>query len=127
MNEKEIINRLIKIAVKQQKIIKKLAQMNPSMDAEIKSYLKRSFPAAIANAGGSIEFGNITVDLMPGKESGNVLEPETYVVKINLINKIDNMTKQKIIDNYKQQIKSQKPELDGRVSIVFTEDQSSSF
>ena len=130
MNEKEIIIKLLTIATKQQKIIHKLAQddtvryqsarerhsldhIDPNED-----YLKRAVDTAAANAGVKTPVSAF-VKTYTGNKNNNTNIEGTYTVIISGMSSADNALKQNFIKTYQNQIKSQKPDLDGKVSVLF--------
>jgi len=120
-NEKDIIVKLLAIAKNQQKVIHKLAQaqgLSASPDP-VADYLKSAVDAAAANSGVAVPI-NVTVKANAGSQQGNVQVEGTYTVTINGMAKVDNTTKERFLKTYKTQIKTQKPELDGKVSVLFS-------
>jgi hypothetical protein len=112
--ETQVIQKLIKIMSNQQKILTKLAQQQ---DPHIQ-YLREAAQVAGANSQPPMSvIADVTVN--PGFQHDNVSAPETYTTKVSGVPE-DNKAKQSFMDTFKRQIKSQKPDLDGRVSIIFT-------
>ena len=94
MSEKLILDKLIKIANNQQKILAKLAQaVDPNLD-----YLKRAAQVAALNSGFSVT--NVEVSGTSAK----------YNIIVSGAPK-DNKTRQKFLDTLIKQVNSQKPEL----------------
>jgi hypothetical protein len=121
MNEKEIILKLLAIASKQQKVIHKLAQSSPLAMAGSdpnEDYLKRAVDTAAANAGVKTPISAI-IRAYAGDKNNNTNIEGTYTVIISGMSQVDNALKQNFINTYKNQIKSQKPDLDGKVSVLF--------
>lgn len=116
MNSKDklIISKLFKLASKQQKIIEILAQVTPDLNIE---YLKRAWTTAAANSGVSMVVSP-EVEFNPGKDEGDVQVGETYTLYADGIPS-DNELRKKLMDVFKTQVKSQKPELDGKLGIIF--------
>jgi hypothetical protein len=81
-------------------------------------YLKEAVTTAMGNAKIKLPF-SVYVKSNPGTQAGNTAIGETYTVTISGIDKADNTAKQNLINSYNQLIKTQKPELDGKVSILF--------
>jgi hypothetical protein len=100
--ETDIIAKLVRIANNQQKIIQKLAQQADPLVA----YLNRAASTAIANSSGH---GTVSVN---ADGSGN------YTVQISGSPE-DNAVKQNLIDQFYKMIESQKPELVGKVNLLF--------
>lgn len=138
MNQKEklIINKLFKLAESQQKVIQKLAQTigaaslnspkavddlqntNPKMSSEqVLNYLKSTWTTAAVNSGVG-KSSTPEIEFTPGRSEGNVQIGENYTVFANDVPNNNDMRK-KLIDTFKAQIKSQKPELDGKIGIIF--------
>jgi hypothetical protein len=122
MNEKEIITKLLAIATKQQKVIHRLAQAAPlamvGSDPN-EDYLRRAVDAAATNAGVKTPVSAF-VKANASSQAGATTTEATYTVMVSGMSQVDNALKQKFIDTYKNQIKSQKPDLDGKVSVLFT-------
>lgn len=117
MNEKEIITKLLAIAATQQKIIHKLAQTTPAADPNL-SYLERIAMSVATNTGLRTPISAF-VKANTGSNEGDATIESTYNVIISGMEASDNATKEKFITNYKNQVKAQKPELDGKVNIIF--------
>lgn len=125
--EEQILAKLLKIAVKQQQAIEKIAQTvaeNPSGDAatvrqdpEIE-YLMRAIPVAAANIG----INNVVVikvDKHPSalSDSGATMA-DTYVAQIKGVpGKLGDTFKQ----TWDKQLATQKPDLVGRVGFFFVD------
>jgi hypothetical protein len=116
MNEKEIIVKLLAIASTQQKIIHKLAQTSPA-DPNL-SYLERVAASAATNTGLRTPISAF-VKANIGTNEGDATIESTYNVIISGMETSDNPTKEKFMTNYKNQVKAQKPELDGKINIIF--------
>jgi hypothetical protein len=115
MSDKEtkVIQKLIKILGNQQRILTKLAQ---AQDPAIQ-YLREAAQVAGANSQPPMSvIANVTAN--PGSQEGNVTVEGSYTASITGVPE-DNKAKQSFMDTFKRQIKAQKPELDGRVSIIF--------
>lgn len=121
MNEKEIIVKLLAIATKQQKVIHKLAQSSPlamvGSDPN-EDYLKRAADTAATNAGVKTPISAF-VKAYAGDQKNNTNIEGTYTVIVSGMNSADNALKQNFIRTYQNQIKAQKPDLDGKVSVLF--------
>lgn len=118
MNSKEklIITKLLSVAERQQKTLMKLAQVTEA-DPGIVQYLKSAWQTAALNSGvTSVSSPSIT--FKPGSaEAEGVMVGENYMVTGECpADKREAMQK-----NLSNQIKSQKPELDGKVSTIFTD------
>jgi hypothetical protein len=121
MNEKEIITKLLAIATKQQKVIHRLAQAAPSAmvgSDPNEDYLRRAVNAAATNAGVKTPVSAF-VKAYAGDQKNNTNIEGTYTVIVSGMSQADNALKQNFINTYKNQIKSQKPDLDGKVSVLF--------
>ena len=103
--ESEIISKLIKIANQQQTIILELAKKAQLQDPNV-GYLNRAANLAAMNNNAQ---GKVVVN---SDGDGN------YTVQISGITE-DNALKQKIIDDFYHSIDSQKPELTGKVNLLF--------
>lgn len=111
--ETQVIQKLIKIMSNQQKILSKLAQ---AQDPAIQ-YLRDTAQVAGVNSQPPMSvIANVTTN--PGSQQGDVTIEQTYTASITGVPE-DNRAKQSFMDTFKRQIKTQKPELDGRVSIIF--------
>jgi hypothetical protein len=121
-NEKEIIAKLFVIAKNQQKVIHKLAQnlsAAPASDTDPNlSYLKSAVDAAATNASIRVPIG-ADVKFNAGSKQDGVAIEGTYSVSIRGMAQSDEKTKENFLRIYKNQIKAQKPNLDGKVSIFF--------
>lgn len=129
-NEKAIIEKLLVIATKQQKVIHKLAQDDTvryqsarerhspgNLDPNI-SYLKGVVDAAAPNAGVTTPVG-ADVKANAGSQEGGARIEATYSVSVRGLDQADEKTKENFLKVYKNQIKAQRPALDGKVSIFF--------
>lgn len=116
MNSKDklIISKLVKLARNQQKILEKLAQMTPDPNIE---YLKNAWTTAAVNSGVTT-VATPEVEFTPGKDQDNVQIGETYTIYADGIPS-DNELRKKLMDTFKTQVKSQKPDLDGKLGIIF--------
>jgi enolase len=123
-NEKAIIAKLLDIAKKQQQAIHKLAQAQglsaPSVSTPDPNlaYLKTAVSAAATNSGVTVPIG-ADVTSTAGAQQGNIAIEGTYTVNVRGMAQVDEKTKENFLKTYKNQIKAQKPELDGKVSIFF--------
>jgi hypothetical protein len=119
--EKTIIQKLVKIAKKQQDILQKLAQgLDPNVE-----YLRKAAQVAAMNVG----FAATSIDVKhdkggglgstPGSSSLVVAAPN-YSVFVKGAPR-DNKIRQKYIDTLKAQVQSQKPDLGATLSITFTD------
>lgn len=118
-NEKEIIKKLLTIANNQQKIIRKIAATVglPSTDPML-DYLERAVDTAATNAGIPFPVG-AEVESTPGSMRDNIKIEGTYRVSVRGFDKADEKTKQKFLQTYLNQVKTQKPELANRVGVFF--------
>lgn len=114
MNQKLIIAKLLKIAENQQKVIQKLAQ---SLQDPNVAYLQRAWQTATVNSGVP-QSATPEVTVNPGSFQGNIQVGETYTVNATGVPQ-SNVLRQKLIDTFKTQVKAQKPNLDGKVSVMF--------
>lgn len=118
MDQKKIIEKLIKIAETQQKVIQKLAAMvdeHPKEDPEI-AYLMSAIPVAAANAG----INNVVVTKVDKHKSAptgsGAVMADTYTAQIQGISgKQGDLFKQ----TWDKQLAAQKPDLVGRVGFFF--------
>lgn len=120
-NEKEIIEKLLAIAKNQQKVIYKLAQAQGLATVPVDpnlAYLKGAVDAAVTNAGVKVPYSAYVKANTGSVQNGAAID-ETYTVTISGMNKVDEKTKESFLNTYKNQIKAQRPELDGKVSILF--------
>jgi hypothetical protein len=120
MNSKDasIIQRLVKIAKTQQKILVLLAQSN-----EDKEYLVRAAQTAAANTGFNASGVVVTYQggsqTPPGPDGITVKSEGSWMVSLSGAPK-DNKLRQKYIDTLKRQVAAQKPDF-GPVSIMFAD------
>lgn len=107
MSKKEsaIVDKLVKIANQQQKIIVELVKKAQEHDLNMQ-YLNRAANIAAMNNGVQ---GTVVVN---NDGNGN------YTVQLGGITE-DNVLKQKIIDDFYHSVDSQKPELTGKVNLLF--------
>ncbi len=122
MNKKEelIINKLFKIASNQQKILSKFAQLSNKASPE-EAYLYRAVQTAGANIG--LTLTKINVSSSPEAMLSTPLSnpdvttvPKTYTVHVGGVPKDK---RQKFNDTFRNQVRSQKPELDKSLSVFF--------
>lgn len=112
MNDREILGKLVKIFQNQQKIFKKLAQKaDPNID-----YLQQAWEVIALNSG-LTTVSSPQVFFNAGSTKGNTEISSTYTVNIPGVPVQAN--RQQLINSFKALIKKQKPELDGKVSIIF--------
>lgn len=117
MNQKLIISKLLKLAGDQQKVIQKLAQLVQNVQDPNVAYLQRAWQTATVNSGvPQVSTPEVTTN--PGSTQGNVQVGGTYTINATGIPQ-NNTLRQKLIDTFKTQVKTQKPDLDGKVSIMF--------
>lgn len=112
---KEIINKLVKIAIKQQKILTKLAQMAQET-INNKSYLKNVWQTAGLNSGISV-MSSPHVEYVPGELSNNITTSGSYTVS----GSIPTNQRERFSKTFKAQIAAQKPELDGTINLIFND------
>lgn len=118
-NEKEILLKLLTIAKNQQKVIHKLAQAQGLADADPNiSYLRDAVNAAAANSGVTVPIGTYVAAKNSNQQS-NVHVEGGYIVTITGLEQVDNKLKERFLHTYLTQVKNQKPELDGKISVVF--------
>lgn len=116
MDENKIIKSLIKIIGNQNTILEKLAQQQ-SVEAYI-DYLKRAWTTAGINTGVS-PISTPHIEYTPPNKSGNNTEiGEMYTLYVGELKIADDM-KNKLLNNFRSQVKLQKPELVGKVSVIF--------
>lgn len=114
--EQQVIEKLLSIADKQQQSIKALAQVAQGADPEVIAYLKSAWQTAGLNAGVTA-VGTPTVNFNPGNQQNGLQIGETYVIT----GAIPAQNRVQMDKALKAQIASQKPELDGKVSIIFND------
>lgn len=117
--DKLILSKLLSLATKQQKIITKLAQAQatgaePDVEAN-KAYLQSAWQTAGMNSLPGTPIGTPTVTYTPGGMNGTVRIEGNYM----LTGEIPADKREKFQATLNTQIKTQKPELDGKVSTVF--------
>lgn len=120
MNKEEfIIRKLISVVSNQQRILTKLAQ---AMEDPNSQYLKGAAQQAAANTGFTATDVQVLKNsgvsgTVPG--SSNLINTEdNYLVHFKGAPK-DNKMRQKFVNVFKTQIRTQKPELEAKVSITF--------
>lgn len=118
MNSKEklIIERLLALATKQQKVLTKLAQANMQQNETEanKGYLKQTWQVACLNSG--VPGHTPTVEFTPGNTSADGVTVEgNYMVT----GEVPAAQREKFDRTFKAQIAAQKPDLDGKVSVIF--------
>lgn len=116
--DKQIIEKLLSLATKQQKVLTKLAQANAqyaqNVDAN-KEYLKRTWQTAGLNTGISA-MSTPTVEYTAGGPGADgITIGDNYVVS----GVIPANQREKFLATFKAQVSAQKPELDGKVSTIF--------
>lgn len=111
--DKLIIKKLLTIAEKQQKALNKLAQVGQA-DPEAIQYLKSTWQTAALNSGVT-ESHSPEVSFTPGSQHDGVNIGESYVVK----GVIPQKNRELFDKNFKNQVKTQKPDLDGKVSAIY--------
>lgn len=113
--DKLIISKLFAIAEKQQKTLTKLAQtqLDPNVQAVVQ-YLKNTWQTAALNSG-IVESHSPEVSFNPGTQHDGLDVTESYTVK----GFIPEKSRETFNKNFYNQIKSQKPELEGKVSAIF--------
>lgn len=114
--EQQVIEKLLSIANKQQQSIKALAQIAQGADPEVIAYLKSAWQTAGLNAGVTA-VGTPTINFNPGSQQNGLQIGETYVI----IGAIPAQKRVQMEKTLKAQIAGQKPELDGKVSIIFND------
>lgn len=111
--DKLIIKKLLTIAEKQQKTLNKLAQVGQA-DPETLQYLKNTWQTAALNSGVT-ESHSPEISFTPGSQHDGVNIGEGYVVK----GAIPQKNRELFDKNFRNQVKSQKPDLDGKVSAIY--------
>jgi len=116
MDESQFMKKVLAVLQKQQTVLKKLAQAAPQQeDVEAnKAYLKQTWQVAALNSG--VEGHTPQVTYTPGSNvNGGVVSEGGYTVTGPVpANKRELFNKQ-----FYNQIKSQKPDLDGKVSTIY--------
>lgn len=116
--EELVIRKLLRIASNQQKILAKLAQV---VAEDYSDYLKGVAQVAAANAGFQATDVHVTrTEGHTGSTAGStdtvVVEPG-YIVTVKGAPK-DNATREKYLNTFKTQVKTQKPGLEANLSII---------
>lgn len=115
--DKLIIERLFKLAQKQQQILVKLAQAVQEDVEGNKQYLSSAWVTAAVNSG----VPGITpesIEYMPGgqdKNHPNVTIGSTYTIT----GIIPEQARMQFKDTFERQVAAQKPDLEGRVGMIF--------
>lgn len=119
--EKLIIAKLLKIAQSQQKTIEALVKRAQQADP-IVEYLKRMAQTVVFNAGlsGTTVSANADTEVSPLAGGATVKPGDSNYTVFIAGAPDDNNLKQKFIDNFNKTLAAQKPELDGRVNIIFS-------
>src|SRR5271163_3828340 len=110
--EMQVIQKLISIFGNQQKILTKLAQAQDTLI----EYLVGAARVAGMNLSPSTSV-QADVSVIPGSGKDDVTETK-YAAKISGLPH-DNKIKTSFMNNFKAQINAQKPELNGKVDIIF--------
>jgi hypothetical protein len=113
--EKQIISKLLKIAENQQKILSKLAQVSQEDVEGNKTYLKSTWQTAGLNSG-ITAMKDPYVQYTPG-----TTDPSGTITGSNytLTGEIPVNKREQFLNTFKTQIKTQKPDLEGKVSTIF--------
>jgi hypothetical protein len=114
MNEKQAIDLLIKIAERQQTIIRRLAVMS-GQDPNVE-YLLGAIPIAAANAG----VNNVVVyrvEPKPGGTSDSGAQMDAGYIAF--VRNVPEKARETFIRVWDKQLATQKPDLTGRVNITF--------
>lgn len=115
--DKLIISKLLKLASKRQQILVKMAQTVPTDDSKANiEYLKSAWQTAALNSGVEVASTPTVNYTPPAQVDGTDLSGNYTVSGEIAANKRELMLRQ-----FKNQIKSQKPELDGKVSTIFND------
>lgn len=126
MDESKVLRKILALVQKQQDILKKIAQSadmgghQAASNSEIESYLKSAWQTAGANSG-ITQMSSPSVSFTPGAGVGDnssdmINVASTYTVSGN----IPVQFREKFNHNFYNQIKSQKPELEGRVHAIYS-------
>lgn len=115
-NKNTVIEKLFTIASKQQKTIVTLAQLNQGADPETIFYLKSAWQTSALNSGVTA-VSTPNVSFSGGGQVDNVTVGEKYTVS----GEIPAQFREKMLQAFKTQISSQKPDLDGKVSTIFND------
>ena len=112
MKNANVLDKLIKNAKKQQVILTKLAQR---LDPNVKQYLENAFQIAAVNSGIK-KVNTPAVDKALASTEGIVsLEGNYKVVSSDIPRNLQN----KVRTVFERQIKLQRPELEGKVNIIY--------
>lgn len=117
--DQAILEKLVKIASKQQKILQRLAQTDPNAQAE--AYLRSAAQVAAANSG--FTASNVSATYRGGSTgstdgSASVVTVEGgWTVSVAGAPK-DNKVRQQFINQFKTQVQTQKPELAKNLSVI---------
>lgn len=117
-----IIQKLIKIADKQQQIIKALAQAVQQADPEVVAYLKRAIPVAASQPGIEARASVTDVTFSPGHTEPGTQPGSNTNVHGNYMADISGIPAPKrdaFAKIWQNQLQAQKPELSGIVSYRF--------
>ena len=112
--EKQILSKLIALADKQQKILVRLAQAAQDTPEALTSYLKNTWMTAALNSG--VTGATPTVKYTPGSQTAT---GETIGDNYMVTGECPVAAREKMLRQFKAQIASQKPDLDGKVSTIF--------
>jgi hypothetical protein len=115
--DKAIIEKLFKVAQKQQDILVKIAQTIQEDVESNKKYLSNAWMTAALNSG-IPGISPESIDYTPGgpdSNNPNIVISSTYTVT----GVIPALSRELFKTNFEKQIASQKPELDGRVGMIF--------
>jgi hypothetical protein len=117
--DKLILTKLFKLAEKQQMLLTKLAQLSEDKeDIEgNKKYLSKTWMTAAVNSGVP-GMTPESIEYIPGgtsPDNSNIVISSTYIVT----GVIPENARMLFKTNFEKQIAAQKPELDGRVGMIF--------
>lgn len=119
MDESKVLKKILSVVAKQQTILKKLAQVSQE-DPAMKSYLQTAWQTAGLNIG-ITEMSSPNVQFNPGKSITLDADDSTATSEDSWIlsGAIPVKLREKFNQTFYTQLKSQKPELDGRVSVIY--------
>jgi uncharacterized protein YdhG (YjbR/CyaY superfamily) len=114
MNQNKIIEKLVKIAETQQKVLAKLAQKTDPKVQENISLLQRAWQSAALNSGVTqVQTPNVSYN--PSKQVDDTILEDSYIVS----GKIPADKRNAMDTNIHKQVKLQKPELAEKVSFIY--------
>lgn len=120
MDESKFLKKVLSVLQKQQVILKKMAQAQQLDVESTKQYLKNAWQTAGLNAG-ITEMSTPTVNYNPGADVGDPTQLVTVDGSYTISGPIPAKLREKFNQTFYAQIKSQKPELEGKVSAIYND------